>query len=199
MKKIVMIFCALGLVFGLSAQNFGVQVGMNMSSLSGEEMEDLDMKMGINGGVVADFSFSDVMSLKTGALYSTKGAQMEDSGIKMSLALSYIEVPLNIGYSVSDQISLMAGPYIGLLMSAKSKVSGSFLGEDIDEEEDVKEDFAGMDFGINLGASFSINESISIGAGYQLGLADLGSEGDADATNSNIHISVAYMFGGGYY
>ena len=70
MKKIVMIFCALGLVFGLSAQNFGVQVGMNMSSLSGEEMEDLDMKMGINGGVVADFSFSDVMSLKTGALYS---------------------------------------------------------------------------------------------------------------------------------
>ena len=194
-----MIFCALGLTFGLSAQNFGVQVGMNMASLSGEGAEDLDMKMGINGGVVADFSLSDAMSLKTGALYSTKGAQMEDSGIKMSLAMSYLEVPLNIGFSVSDQISLMAGPYLGLLMSAKSKISGEFFGETIEEEEDIKEDMASMDFGINLGASFSINESISIGAGYQLGLADISSEGDADATHSNIHISVAYMFGGGGY
>ena len=53
-----------------------------------------------------------------------------------------------------------------------------------------------MDFGINIGASFYINESISVGVGYQLGLADIGSEGDVDATHSNIHIGMSYSFGG---
>ena len=195
MKRLFTILSVIMLTFSVSAQEFGVQAGMNMANLSGEDMET-DMKMGIFGGVTAAFSLTDVMTLETGALYSEKGAQDEESGIKTSLAYSYIEIPLNIAYSVSDQISLMAGPYVGLIMSANSKMSGEFLGQTIDEEEDIKEDIANMDFGINIGASFSINESISVGVGYQLGLADIGSEGDVDATHSNIHIGMSYSFGG---
>ena len=194
MKKLFTILSVIMLTFSVSAQEFGVQAGMNMANLSGEDMET-DMKMGIFGGVTAAFSLTDVMTLETGALYSTKGTQNEDSGIKISMAFSYIEIPLNIAYSVSDQISLMAGPYIGLLMSANIKSSGEFLGQTIDEEVDIKDDIANMDFGINIGASFSINESISVGAGYQLGLADIGSEDDLDATNTNIHIGMSYSFG----
>ena len=199
MKRLFTILSVIMLTFSVSAQEFGVQAGMNMANLSGEDMET-DMKMGIFGGVIAVFSLTDVMTLETGALYSEKGAQdeeiEEEIGIKMSLAFSYIVIPLNIAYSVSDQISLIAGPYVGLLMSANSKMSGEFLGQTIDEEEDIKEDIANMDFGINIGASFSINESISVGVGYQLGLADIGSEGDFDATHSNIHIGMSYSFAG---
>jgi opacity protein-like surface antigen len=199
MKKLFTILSVIMLIFSVSAQEFGVQAGMNMANLSGEDMET-DMKMGIFGGVSAAFSLTDVITLETGALYSTKGAQDEESeeeiGIKMSLAFSYIVIPLNIAYSVSDQISLIAGSYVGLLMSANSKMSGEFLGQTIDEEEDIKEDIANIDFGINIGASFSINESISVGVGYELGLADIGSEGDFDATHSNIHIGMSYSFGG---
>ena len=195
MKKLFAILSAGILTFSISAQEFGIQAGMNMANLSGEDMET-DMKMGIFGGVTAAFSLTDVMTLETGALYSTKGTQDENSGIKTSMDLSYIEIPLNIAYSVSDQISLIAGPYVGLLIYANSKMSGEFLGQTIDEEEDIKEDIANIDFGINIGASFSINESISVGVGYQLGLADIGSEGDVDATHSNIHIGMSYSFGG---
>ena len=191
MKKLFAILSAGILTFSISAQEFGIQAGMNMANLSGEDMET-DMKMGIFGGVTAAFSLTDVMTLETGALYSTKGTQDENSGIKTSMDLSYIEIPLNIAYSVSDQISLMAGPYLGLLMSANFKQSGEFLGETIDEELDIKDDIANMDFGINIGASFFINESISVGAGYQLGLADIGSEDDLDATHTNIHIGMSY-------
>jgi hypothetical protein len=194
MKKLFTILSAVMITFSVAAQEFGVQAGMNMANISGEDLEETDMKIGINGGVTAALSLTDVMTLKTGVLYSTKGMQVEDD-IKQSFNLSYIEIPLNIAYSVSDQISLMAGPYIGLLMSANSKLSGEFLGQTIDEEVDIKDDIANMDFGINIGASFSINESISVGAGYQLGLADIGSEGDADATHSNIHIGISYLFG----
>ena len=199
MKRLFTILSVIMLTFSVSAQEFGVQAGMNMANLSGEDMET-DMKMGIFGGVIAVFSLTDVMTLETGALYSEKGAQdeeiEEEIGIKMSLAFSYIVIPLNIAYSVSDQISLIAGPYVGLLIYANSKMSGEFLGQTIDEEEDIKEDIANIDFGINIGASFSINESISVGVGYELGLADIGSEGDFDATHSNIHIGMSYSFGG---
>jgi len=206
MKKVFTILSAVMITFSVAAQEqmgfikcqrkgddkFGLVAGMNMSNFSGKGMET-DMKMGINGGVTAKFSLTDVMILETGILYSTKGTQVEDD-IKQSFNLSYIEIPLNIAYSVSDQISLMAGPYIGLLMSANIKSSGEFLGQTIDEEVDIKDDIANMDFGINIGASFSINESISVGAGYQLGLADIGSEDDLDATNTNIHIGISYSF-----
>ena len=194
MKKIFTILSAIMLTVSISAQEFGVQAGMNMANISGEDFET-DMKIGINGGVTVAFSLTDLMNLETGALYSSKGAQDEDSGLKLSISLSYIEIPLNISYSVSDQISLMAGPYFGLLMSAQNKISGELLGQPFDQEEDIKETTANMDFGINIGASFSINESISVGAGYQLGFADIDSEGDVDVTHSNIHVGISYLFG----
>ena len=207
MQKVFTILCALIITLSLSAQNpmgfnkcqrkgdtkFGLVAGMNMANLSGEDIET-DMKMGINGGVTAAFSLTDVMTLETGALYSRKRTQDENSSIKTSMDLSYIEIPLNIAYSVSNQISLMAGPYIGLLMSANSKQSGEFLGETIDVELDIKDDITNMDFGINIGSSFSVNESISVGAGYQLGLANIGSDDDLDATHTNIHIGMSYSF-----
>lgn len=194
MKKLFTLLSAVMLTLSLSAQEFGVQAGMNMANISGEDM-DGDMKMGINGGVTAALSLTDAMTLKTGVLYSTKGTQMKEDGMEMSANLSYIEIPINLSFSISDQMSLMAGPYIGLLMSAEMEVSGTGL---FDGTTDMKEDTRGMDYGINVGAGFAVTDAISINAGYQMGLATLDPDGDGDSKNSNIYISVGYIFAGGY-
>jgi hypothetical protein len=68
-----------------------------------------------------------------------------------------------------------------------------------------------MDFGINIGASFSINDAMSVSAGYALGLTNLFSiEKDLEDLikeigeevpsykNSGIFLTFGYSFGGGY-
>ena len=162
-----------------------------MANVSGDDAEG-DMKMGMHVGVSASFELSDAMTLKTGALYSMKGMQESLDGETLKFNLDYIEIPVNLSFAVSDQMSLMAGPYIGLLMGAKVMYDG-------DELFDLKDDMRAMDFGINIGAGFAVTEVISINAGYQMGLTSLdedGEQGDGDAKNSNIHIGMTYSFGG---
>jgi opacity protein-like surface antigen len=202
MKKLFTIFCAGILTLGVSAQaQFGATAGLNMSNITGYN-ESIGMKMGTYVGVSASIPFSYAMSLKTGAIYSIKGDNFENDVRKSSRNLSYIEVPLNLSFSVSDQMSLMAGPYIGFLIGdsgADLQVTPSGGDGDIifDQADYPNEDTRAMDFGINLGAGFAVTEAISINAGYQMGLASL--DPDGDAKNSNIHIGMTYSFGGGYY
>ena len=197
MKKLftILTVVVLSTTMSFAQVQFGGTAGLNMANVSGDDMEG-DMKIGMHVGVSAAFELSDAMTLKTGALYSTKGTQDEESGMKMSYNLSYIEIPVNLSFSVSDQISLMAGPYIGLLMGAEVEVSGT--GGLFDGTIDMKDDTRAMDFGINVGAGFAVTEAISINVGYQMGLASLDSEGDSNSKNSNIHLGMTYSFGGGY-
>jgi opacity protein-like surface antigen len=191
MKKLftILTLVALTTTVSFAQAQFAATGGLNMANVSGEDDLDADMKIGIHVGVSASFELSDAMTLKTGALYSMKGAQLDMGGETIKFNLSYIEIPANFSFAVSDQMSLMAGPYIGLLMDATMTYDG--------ESEDL-EDMAGMDFGINIGAGFAVTEVISINAGYQMGLTSLDEDGDGDAKNTNIHIGMTYSFGDGY-
>ena len=61
-----------------------------------------------------------------------------------------------------------------------------------------------MDFGLNFGASYSINDAMSVGAGYSLGLTNLSYDEDdlpsgedqLSIKNSAITLTFGYMFGG---
>jgi len=195
MKKLFTILCATLLSVGVFAQaQFGTTTGLNMSNVVGDG-ESIGMKMGMHIGASASIPFSDAMSLKTGALYSMKGASDSEDGIDMTWTLSYIEIPLNLSFAVSDQMHVMAGPYVGILMDANMKAV--YDGTTI-MEIDGTDEMAVMDLGINIGAGFAVTEAISINAGYQLGLTSLDEEGDGDAKNTNIHIGMTYNFGGGY-
>jgi opacity protein-like surface antigen len=191
MKKIFTILCAGMLAFSVSAQTqFGATAGLNMSNITGDG-ESIGMKMGMHVGVTASIPFSDAMSLKTGALYSIKGAADSEDGAELTMSLSYLEIPLNLSFAVSDQVSLMAGPYVGILMGAKMKMV--FDGVTVLESTDT-DGLATMDVGINVGAGFAVSDAISINAGYQMGLTGIG-EDDSDTNNSNIHLGVTYSFG----
>ena len=207
MKKLLTFFTVVALTTTVSfAQaQFGATAGLNMANITGGDVDDeWVMKMGMHFGLSANITLSDNMNLNTGALYSTKGSQMEGSGMEVAINYSYIEIPLNLTFLVSEQMSLMAGPYIALLMSAEATVKFDALpaGDDID----IKEDTRPMDYGINIGAGFAFTEAFSINAGYQIGLASLDPDGtgvvisddDDSVKNSNIHIGMTYSFGGGY-
>ena len=66
---------------------------------------------------------------------------------------------------------------------------------DFNEDNDM---INGMDFGLNLGMSFLINEQILIDAKYGMGLSDITNDeymGDEVSVNGVLQISVGYVFG----
>ncbi len=193
MKKLFTILTVVALTTTASfgQVQWGAGLGLNMSNISGEDIEDTDMRVGIRLGVTADITLSDVMTLNTGALYSVKGFEDEDVG---SISFNYLEIPLHLSYAASDVVSLKAGPYLGILMGSSWTIDGSDAGDY--ETSDLIG--GAMDFGLTFGASFNVSDAISIDAGYQLGLADLDllpNLGGIEATNSNILVGMTYNFG----
>ena len=144
--------------------------------------------LGIRLGLSTDVTLSGALTLNTGVLYSVKGFSVEphpayDCG-DCGISLNYLEIPVNLSFDVSNQVSLMVGTYTGFLVSATNG------------DINIKDGLTSIDFGIGLGAAFSVSNAVSINAGYQMGLTVNGENWPADETyNSNILIGMTYSFG----
>ena len=194
MKKIFTILTVVALTTTISfAQaQFGIKAGFNSSAIGTSESELNEMmssRIGLQFGGVVTIPFTDAVQLRTGAIYNQKGATIDFLEGDITLALDYLEVPVDFAFMLGDGgFALNAGPYFAFVMSAKAKLDG--------ESEDI-EDISGMDLGLNFGASYLINEQILIDARYGMGLMNLDSDSDSDETilNGALQISVGYVFG----
>jgi hypothetical protein len=191
MKKLftILTLVALTTTISFAQAQFGIKAGFNNSAIGSSDSdvnEFFSSKSGMHFGGTAMFELSDAIQLRTGALYSQKGATFFD---EITFALDYLEVPVDFAFMLGDGgFALSAGPYFAFLMSAKMKFDG--------ESDDI-EDISGMDLGLNFGASYLINEQILIDARYGMGLMNLDSDSDSDETSLNgaLQISVGYVFG----
>ncbi len=199
MKKIFTILITVVLASTISSAQtqYGATVGLNFANVSGDDIEDTKMRLGIRIGASFSRELSDAVMLNTGLLYSVKGFSYEPEVVNLStlsiekvdanMSFNYLEIPVNFAFSVADQFSLMAGFYSAFLVGVTHTIDG----EDMDADTD---DFSSIDFGIGLGADFSITDAISLNAGYQIGLAELDDEADVDAKNANIIFGMTYHF-----
>jgi|TARA_B110000503_G_C6899012_1_gene309914 opacity protein-like surface antigen len=207
MKKIMkkVLFIAVVALFGLGNVNaqevkFGTKVGLNVSNFTGDT-EGFDSKIGFNLGAYAEISLSDKLTFQPELLFSTQGASSEDSfeneTFKLTIKANYLNIPLMMKYGLTDKFALEFGPQLGFLLSAKGKAEGTFDGQAISEEEDLKDFFKSIDFGLNFGASFDVAENIMIGARYNLGLSNIMDEedsGDDKVQNAVFSLAVGYRF-----
>lgn len=161
--------------------------GVNLANLGGDA-EGTDMKIGAHVGAYVAFPLGEVISVQPGVFYSMKGAKSGDA----SLNLNYLEIPVNLVYSFGGGEGFMinAGPYLGLLMSAKA------------EDVDVKDLYSSTDFGVNLGVGYQLPMGLMIRAQYGLGLANIASDDlkagtDMKLSNNVIGITLGYTLGGG--
>ena len=183
MKKLLFVFAASMCLFFMAPNQLDAQIGaragLNMSNFSGD-VEGNTTKMGFHIGVVYGTQISESLSFTPGLLYSLKGSGLD--GVDESASATYLEIPLDLGYAVSDGFNINVGPYIGLLMSAKFG------------DLDVKDSYKSLDFGLNVGASYDV-DLVSIGVGYGLGLANIADvEDDTSVKNTNITLYLVYPF-----
>lgn len=215
-KFLLFIACAGFAITASQAQEirFGVKGGLNLAnmSISPDEGEKMDSRMSFHIGGLVEIPVSDVFSVQPEILYSSMGAQSEESysesfmGMEISghsetkLKLDYISIPIMAKYYFMEGLAVEAGPQIGFLMNAKLDYSytETAMGQTMSEsgELDVKEMYKGIDFGLGFGASYRMDMGLFFGARYNLGLSNINDISDEDATvkNNVFQISVGYSF-----
>ncbi|MET0945253.1 MAG: porin family protein [Flavobacterium sp.] len=207
MKKIIMTAAAVMAFAFSNAQEvkFGVKGGLNLSNFSGDtEGIDFKSRVGFNVGGFVEIKLSDQLAIQPELLYSTQGAKVDNFGVELEgnfytadvqFNLSYINIPVMFKYYIVEKFNIEAGPQIGFLTSAKTKTTvQGFSGSD---EQDVKDSFESIDFGLNLGAGYDFTEHFSANARYNLGLANIAKTEPGDDSklhNGVFSLSVGYKF-----
>ena len=215
MKKLLLLALVLGVVTNVAAVDFedisyAVKGGVNYTSQSNTYKDDATKKVaeamaetgsaiGWNIGVNAELPVADKMTLNSGAFITQRASTITAKGETKTLletqnALQdgsvtgmYLEVPVGVSYEVADNFSVQAGGYFAYNLSQKQVNINS-------AEEDVTEDVLRKgDYGIQLGASYQIDEWTA-SVGYQLGLADTTISADSETKQNTIQAQVGYNF-----
>lgn len=199
-------------VFGIAISNaqevkFGAKAGVNFASLGGD-LKDLDGRTSFHIGAVAEIVVSEQFSFQPELLYSSQGIKVNDTDytigvaidVEQSLKLEYINLPLMAKFYVANQFAIEAGPQIGFLIAAKSKIESSSNGASESNTEDIKDFYKGIDFGLGAGVSYKLDNGLFCGARYNLGLSNISENGNAEIAddfktqNYVIQVSVGYFF-----
>jgi len=181
MKKILFaaVLTVLGLV-NVKAQEIklGVKAGLNFASVSGNYTAKPETVTGLNYGVMAEIPITGKFYFQPEALFSGQGFAIN----KDVVALNYLNIPLMGKYYVTKGLSLEAGPQIGFLLSAKQ------------ESVNVKDSFQSLDYGVNAGVSYKLNNGLNFGIRYNVGLSDITKATNFTNKNGVAQVSIGYFF-----
>jgi hypothetical protein len=192
MKKLFILLIALCSVLAVNAQKtkreegikLGIKGGLNVANLMGD-VEDVAIRTSIHAGLVAEIIINDKFSIQPELLYSGQGASVTSDG-GGRIKLDYITLPVLAKFPIAKNLSLEAGPQVGFLVSGKYKTNDS---------NDKIEDTKTIDFGLNAGLGYELNNGVFFQARYNLGLTDVGFAGDNNrASNAVIQFSIGKLF-----
>jgi len=189
----------LGLVsFATQAQEsaFGVKGGLNMSNFLTENVDDENMRTGLNFGIYSRSALvEDVLYLQAELGYSGKGAKIEGDAGEAELGLGYLELPIMASVGVADLFYIEGGAYASYLLDANVSGESSFgsFSEEIDTDN-----FKDFDYGLAVGANVNLSP-IVVGVRYYYGLQDIVDNDIAsftgiEARNSTFQAYVAFEF-----
>ena len=198
MKKLLFISMIgmLALLTSCTTMRYGVKAGPTFATLTGDDTDNLDAKIGFFFGGLAELEVTDMFSVQPELLFSSQGTKYSDSdGFDGKLKFNYLNLPVMAKVYVSDGFFFEAGPQLGYLLSAKDEYESPGLsGEDDLKDEGFVKD---IDVGANIGLGYQLDSGLNIGARYNFGLTninDLEDSGDFSIKNSVISLLVGFRF-----
>ena len=187
-----------------SSSGWGIYGGVQSMQVSGVEDDASDEELN-------SFSTDRLSSFyigvwkntdwKIGSLPVTIGAELGHRGtvsktdlqfpdgaildFEAEILITYLDLWASANYAMSDKFNLWIGPMLGIHLDDKIK----FLGLDITESEDVDFDFDENDYGILLGAGYSLTDNMSLNFGVYRGLKD-----HNPGKFNNLFLDIGYSF-----
>ena len=193
-------FLSLGLLISIAGAanaqeaRFGVKAGANLASETGDYESNKKTLVGFAAGLMADFSFSDVISLHPELLYSQKGLKLEGGGGSSVLTrTSYIDVPLLLRVK-ADGLFFEAGPQAGFLVAEKNEITIPGLGTTASTSTDGTRK---VDVGYIAGVGYQLPQGLELGVRYNGGISDVSDPSiGTKSRNSVFQFQLGYLFGG---
>ena len=190
LSLLVIAFLALlnaGTVYAQGTTSLGLRGGLNLASLAFKN-SDYKMKAGANFGAFATRSLEEHWGVTGEINFTQKGAKFDLPTAGSTLTYSYLEIPVYGTYYFLGQESpfrpkIFVGPTVGILMTAKSKVSGLTT--------DIKESTNTVDVGVvgGLGFNYRLTEGgnwLYFDARYNYGTSDLIKDNNGDALTNRV-------------
>jgi len=172
-------FCFLGLQAQSENSEVGIKGGANFSNFYSNEVDDQDLRIGLQGGLFFKAALTDFLAIQPEILYSQKGSTIKydnflTGNAEFTTNLNYIELPVMGVSNITDNFNVHAGPYFAYLMAVnienKAENSAFDFAEDLNEG-----DFNRLDYGVGVGVGFEF-ELLRFGARYNYGMAEVGKE-----------------------
>lgn len=197
-----------GDISGSKKNHFGIKIGLNLASTTDCSVElnrststieiEGSETTGFNLGLFDNYSFSKLLGLQVEAMFSIQG-DAEDK-------LSYINIPVLLNLKPVKNLGILVGPQIGLNVAHPDKYNDSYSitgGEIYFDEmfqiDNSNNETAKLDFGIVVGAQYTLVKHLVIGARYNLGLTKIRTFESANVNvsgyaNRVIQFSVGWLF-----
>lgn len=222
--KIIFMFIALVVAcYSAKSQSDGVSLrlhsGLNAQTFYGTNTTDDKLNLNFvprfNVGLMVDFRLVSELYIKSGLLFTTKGAKSKnqfpgvDMGVEYNVA--YIELPMNILYKAplqSGHILLGFGPYLsyGIVGSVEYGISTTTVKENIEfsneyESLNINElnKLDPFDYGGNIIVGYELKNGVSWQLNTQQGLKKINAENKLLPSkiiikNRGYGISIEYKF-----
>lgn len=194
MKKIALLMAFLSTMATYSQSwsdelQFGLRGGLNLSNITGDDVDDADTRKGFYAGFLVEAPISERVSLQPEVFYAQQGIDLaeqenqEDSAFKVD----YIQVPLLFKIYLIDGLNIHAGPQFGFKVNEEIDLVGDDVG--INFETDAIKDF---DFQLTGGLEYKFGENFFIQGRYYRGFSPVFE--DMDIYNSVWSVGVGATF-----
>jgi hypothetical protein len=105
---------------------------------------------------------------------------------ELTLALSYLQIPVMFQFHPDKQLYLEFGPQLGFLLAANIK--------DDDNKSEVDDLYNKVDAGLALGLGVQISRMFGLYARYNFGLVDITDDNNTDRYNRVGQIGMSIRF-----
>ena len=196
MKKMLMSLAAIVAIgFGANAQkkgdvSFGVKGGLNVSTIGADHRNNFDAKAGFHVGVLAEIAIDKKFAIQPEIVFSSQGAKgyyydnRRYNGA--TLRLNYINVPVLVKYSITNQFSVEGGPQIGFNVSSKFKT---------DHRKYDANGITTADLALTAGVTYRLKNNVFFSARHNFGVTNIYKNSyGGTARNNTLQLSVGYKF-----
>lgn len=167
--------------------NIGIKGGLNLYNIDNDNSSEYDTKIGFHAGLLAHIHLSRQFAVQPELVYSAQGAKYTVGGVESKLNLGYINVPVLLQYMFDNGFRLQAGPQLGFMLNAKTKIG--------DTKTDVKDQFKTVELGLAAGVGYVHTASgFGIDARYNYGLSDISESDAVKSANRGFQVGVFYLF-----